>query len=64
MQLIRKFNKGIQFSLCTIDIYSKYPSVVSLKGKRGTTIAKAFSKYLHDSGDKPNKTWVDKGSDG
>ena len=24
MQLISKFNKGLQFLLCVIDIYSKY----------------------------------------
>ena len=31
MHLISKFNKGIKFSLCVIDIYSKYPWVFPLK---------------------------------
>ena len=31
MQLISKFNKGIRFSLCVIDIYSNYACVVPLK---------------------------------
>ena len=34
MQLIRKFNKGIRFSLCVIDISSKYTRVVPLKDKK------------------------------
>ena len=28
MQLISKFNKGFRFSLCVIDIYSKYSWVI------------------------------------
>ena len=34
MQLISKFNKGFRFSLCVIDIYSKYAWVVPLKDKK------------------------------
>ena len=60
MQLISKFNKGIRFLLCVIDVYSKYAWVVFLKGKRGVTIVNTFKKILHDSKRKPNKIWVDK----
>ena len=31
MQLISKFNKGISFLLCVIDIFNKYGRVVPLK---------------------------------
>ena len=34
MQLISKFNKGLRFLLCVIDIYSKYAWVVPLKDKK------------------------------
>ena len=34
MQLISKFNKGIRFLLCVIDIYSKYAWVVPLEDKK------------------------------
>ena len=34
MQLLSKFNKGIRFLLCVIDIYSKYAWVVPLKDKK------------------------------
>ena len=34
MQLISRFNKGIRFLLCAIDIFSKYSWVIPLKGKR------------------------------
>ena len=63
MQLINKFNKGIRFLLCVIDIFSKYAWVDPLKYKKGVTIVDAFQKILGDSGRKPNKIWVDKGSE-
>ena len=63
MQLINKFNKGFRFLLCVIDIFSKYAWVVPLKDKKGVSIVDAFQKILDDSNKKPNKTWVDKGSE-
>ena len=60
MQLITKFNEGIKFLLCVIDIFSKYAWVVPLKDKKGVTIVNAFQKILDDSKRKPNKIWVDK----
>ena len=62
MQLISKFNKGFKFSLCVIDIYRKYASVIALKYKKGIRIANAFQKNLKESNCKPSKIWVDKGS--
>ena len=63
MQLISKFNKGFRFLLCVIDIYSKYAWVVPLKDKKGISIANAFQSILKKSNRKPNKIWVDKGSE-
>ena len=63
MQLISKFNKGFKFLLCVIDIFSKYTWVVPLKDKKGVSIVDAFQKILDDSNRKPNKIWVDKGSE-
>ena len=63
MQLISKFNKGFRFLLCIIDIFSKYAWVVPLKDKKGVSIVNAFQKILNDSARKPNKIWVDKGSE-
>ena len=52
------------------DGFSKYASVVPLKDKKGESIVNAFQKILNDSpsseatkGRKPNKIWVDKGSE-
>ena len=63
MQLISKFNKGFRFLLCVIDILSKYAWVVSLKIKKSFSIVDAFQKILDDSNRKPNKIWVDQGSE-
>ena len=66
MQLISKFNKEIR-----LDIFSKYAWVILLKNKKGLTLTNPFQKILDESihrkakskGCKPNKIWVDKGSE-
>ena len=63
MQLISKFNKGFTFLLCVIGIYSKYAWVVPLKDKKDVSIVNAFQSILKESNRKPNKIWVDKGSE-
>ena len=63
MQLLSKYNKGIRFLLCVIDIFSKYAWVIPLKDKKGVSIVKAFQNILKQSNRKPNKIWVDKSSD-
>ena len=63
MQLISKFDKGIRFFLCVIDIFSNYVWVIPLKDKKVITITNAFQKILKQSNRKPNKMWVDKGSE-
>ena len=63
MQLINKLNKGFRFLLCVPDIYSKYTRLFLWKIIKGTTITNAFQKLLKESNRKPNKIWVDKGSE-
>ena len=63
MQLISKFNKGFRFLLCVIDIFSKYAWVAPLKDKKGVSIVNEFRKILKQADRKPNKIWVDKGSE-
>ena len=63
MQLISKFNKRFRFLLCVIDIFSKYAWVVTLKDEKGISTVNAFQKILDKSEHKPNKIWVDKGSE-
>ena len=63
MQLISKFNKGIKYLLCVIDLFSKYVWVVGLKDKKGASIVNAFQSILKRSDKKPNKIWIDHGSE-
>ena len=63
MQLLSKYNRGIRFLLCVIDIFSKYAWVGPLKDKKGIIIVKAFQTILKQSNRKPNKIWVYKGSE-
>ena len=68
MQLISKSNKVICFSLCVIDIFSKYAWNIPLKDTKGTTITNALQKFLDvpnhrlatSKGTKVNKIWSDK----
>ena len=44
------------------SFFSKYIWVFPLKDKKCITIVNAFEKVLDTSDHKPNKIWVDKGS--
>ena len=48
MQLISKFSKGFRFSLCVIDICSKYAWVIPLKDKKEIAITNAAQKILDE----------------
>ena len=62
MQLISKLNEG-KYLLCVIDLFSKYAWVAPLKDKKGASIVNAFQSILNNSKRKPNKIWVDYGSE-
>ena len=62
MKLLSKYNKGIKYLLCAIDLFSKYAWVIPLKNKKGTSIVNAFQKIISEER-KPNKIWVDQGSE-
>ena len=57
MSLISTFNKGIKYSISVVDLFSGYSCVILLKNKKG------LKKILKNSGRKPNKIWVDHGSE-
>ena len=63
MQSLSKVNKGVKYLLCAIDLFSKYAFVVPLKDKKGISIVNAFNKIIRQSNRKPNKIWVDQGSE-
>ena len=62
MQSLSKYNKGIKYLLCAIDLFSKYAWVIPLKNKKGTSIVNAFQKIISVER-KPNKILVDQGSE-
>ena len=70
MQSLSRYNKGIKYLLCALDLFSKYAWVISLKDKKGTCIINAFQKIISEESEseskgrrKPNKIWVDQGSE-
>ena len=62
MQSLSNYNKGVKYLLCAIDLFSKYAQVIPLKDKKGTSIVNALKKIISE-GTKPNKIWVDQGSE-
>ena len=44
MQPLSKYNKGIKYLLCAIDLFCKYGWVVPIKDKKGTSMVNAFKK--------------------
>ena len=67
MQSLSKYNKGNKYLLWidaidAIDLLSKYAWVAPLKDKKGVNIVNAFREII-SKGRKPNKIWVDQGSE-
>ena len=62
MKSLSKDNKGINYLLCPVDLFSKYAWVITIKDKKGISIVNAFKKIISE-GLKPNKIWVDQGSE-
>ena len=63
MQSLSRKNKSIKYLLCVIDLFSKYAFIVPLKDKKGVSIVNAFDKIIKQSNRKPNKIWIDQGSE-
>ena len=62
MQSLSKYNKGIKYLLCAINLFSKYTWVVPIKDKKEISIVNAFQKIISEVR-KPNKIWTDQGSE-
>ena len=52
----------MKYLLCAIDLFSKQAWVIPIKYKESTSIVNAFKKIISE-GHKPNKIWVDQGSE-
>ena len=63
MQLLINLIKEFAFNYVLFIFSSKYAYVVPLKNKKGITITNAFQKILDEWNCKPNKIWVDQGSE-
>ena len=50
MQSLSKYNKGIKYLICAVDLFSKY------------AIVNAFENII-SKGHKPNKIWLDQGAE-
>ena len=63
MQSLSKYNKGIKYLLCAIYLFIKYAWVIPMKDKKDVSIVDPFQKILKEFNGKPNKIWIDKGSE-
>ena len=70
IQSLSKYNRGIKYLLCPINLFAKYAWVVPLNDKRRISIVNAFQKIISKCGKaepegqcKPNKVWVHPGGE-
>ena len=54
MQSLNKYNKGMKYLFCAIDLFSKYAWIFPVKDKREITVVNAFQKII-SKGRKPEK---------
>ena len=59
---LSKYNNNYKFILTVIDIFTKYAWASPLKKKSGLSITNGFKAILSE-GRKPEKLWVDRGSE-
>nr|DAC81296.1 TPA_asm: integrase [Ladona dragonfly adintovirus] len=61
MRNLKKFNKGYQYLLTVIDVFSKFAWAIPLKSKSSDNVIEAFKKILKTR--KPLKVQSDKGTE-
>ena len=61
MRPFAKYNKGVNYLLVVIDLFSKYAWLAPLKNKKGESVANALRDIFKTR--KPNKMWVDDGKE-
>ena len=59
---LSKYNNNYKFILTVIDIFTKYAWAIPLKNKSGLSITNGFKTILSEIR-KPEKLWVDRGSE-
>ena len=60
--ITKQFN-GTQYLLCATELFCKFAWVIPTKDKKGTSIVNAFKKIISEGQRKPNKIWIDQGSE-
>ena len=63
MQQLKSYNHGFRNILNVIDVFSNFVLSVPMKDKTGKTITNTFQSIVKTSKRKPNKLWVDNGSE-
>ena len=63
MQITSKFNEGFRFYYALLIFLVNMLGLFLWKIKKVVSIVNAFPKILNKSERKPNKIWVDKGSE-
>ena len=64
MQPLKRWNRGTQYLLTVIDVFSKYAWVAPLKSKTGKAVTAALESILRRSGGRrPRRLQTDKGKE-
>ena len=63
VQQLKKFNKGVNYLLTVVDVFSKYAWVVPIKQKTGLQVASALTDLFKTSKRSPQKLQTDDGKE-
>ena len=63
VQQLKKFNKGVNYLLTVVDVFSKYAWVVPIKQKTGFQVASALTDLFKTSKRSPQKLQTDDGKE-
>ena len=55
MQSLSKYNKGIKYLLCAIDLFNKYAWVFPIEDKKRVSIINAFKKIISEGSEAESK---------
>ena len=63
VQKLKKYNKGVNYLLTVVDVFSKYAWVVPIKQKTGLQVASALTALFKTSKRSPQKLQTDDGKE-
>ena len=63
MESLSSKNKNVEYSLCVINIFTKYAWTKPLNDKKGKIVLSTFTKLVNESNHKQKNLWLNQGKE-